>query len=153
MIKIYITRLPATTLKCICAARFFFRKTKRRMALSNIVSFVSLEGATELIDNADTIMKNYISFIKLIKEKMDLVRNVYDNLSWALGCLLDPEEGYIFLARQLAGLSTLVTDALKLKTEIPKEMVPKIERLKECVDKAKQAVQNMKDRIEPLLKV
>jgi len=123
------------------------------MALSKIVSFVLLEGAAELIDNADTIVKNYISLINLIKEKKDLVCNFYDNLSWALGCLLDPEEGYIFLARQLAGLSTLVTDALKVKTEIPKEMVPKIERLEECVDKAKQAVQNMKDRIEPLLKV
>lgn len=106
-----------------------------------------------LIDNADKIKKSYISLISLFKEKKDLVCNVYDNLSLALGCLLDPEEGYIFLARQLAGLSTLVTDALKLKTEIPKEMVPMIERLEECVDKAKQAVQNMKDRIEPLLKV
>lgn len=105
------------------------------------------------MDNADTIMKNYISLIRLIKEKKHLVCNVYDNLSWALGCLLDPEEGYIFLAKQLAGFSTLVTDALKLKTEIPKEMVPKIERLKECVDKSKQAVQNMKAKIEPLLKV
>ena len=139
------------TLKCICAARFSFRKTKGRMALSKSLSFV--EGATVLIDNADKIKKSYISLISLFKEKKDLVCNVYDNLSLALGCLLDPEEGYIFLARQLAGLSTLVTDALKLKTEIPKEMVPMIERLEECVDKAKQAVQNMKDRIEPLLKV
>ena len=139
------------TLKCICAARFSFRKTKGRMALSKSLSFV--EGATVLIDNADKIKKSYISLISLFKEKKELVCNVYDNLSLALGCLLDPEEGYIFLARQLAGLSTLVTDALKLKTEIPKEMVPMIERLEECVDKAKQAVQNMKDRIEPLLKV
>ena len=121
------------------------------MALSKSLS--SVEGATVLIDNADKIKKSYISLISLFKEKKDLVCNVYDNLSLALGCLLDPEEGYIFLARQLAGLSTLVTDALKLKTEIPKEMVPMIERLEECVDKAKQAVQNMKDRIEPLLKV
>lgn len=139
------------TLKCICAARFSFRKTKGKMALSKSLS--SVEGATVLIDNADKIKKSYISLISLFKEKKDLVCNVYDNLSLALGCLLDPEEGYIFLARQLAGLSTLVTDALKLKTEIPKEMVPMIERLEECVDKAKQAVQNMKDRIEPLLKV
>ena len=105
------------------------------------------------MDNGDKIKKSYISLISLFKEKKDLVCNVYDNLSLALGCLLDPEEGYIFLARQLAGLSTLVTDALKLKTEIPKEMVPMIERLEECVDKAKPAVQNMNDRIEPLLKV
>lgn len=146
MIKIIVP-----TLKCICAARFSFRKTKGRMALSKSLSFV--EGATVLIDNADKIKKSYISLISLFKEKKDLVYNVYDNLSLALGCLLDPEEGYIFLARQLAGLSTLVTDALKLKTEIPKEMLPMIDRLEECVDKAKQAVQNMKDRIEPLLKV
>lgn len=139
------------TLKCICAARFSFRKTKGRMALSKSLSFV--EGATVLMDNGDKIKKSYISLISLFKEKKDLVCNVYDNLSLALGCLLDPEEGYIFLARQLAGLSTLVTDALKLKTEIPKEMVPMIERLEECVDKAKPAVQNMNDRIEPLLKV
>ena len=124
------------------------------MALSKSVSFVILKGATELIiGDADNIKKNYISLISLIKEKKDLVCNVYDNLSWALGCLLDPEEGYIFRARQLAGLSTLVTDAIKLKTEIPKEMVPKIEKLEECVDNAKQAVQDMRDRIEPLLKV
>lgn len=78
------------------------------MALSKSLSFV--EGATVLIDNADKIKKSYISLISLFKEKKDLVCNVYDNLSLALGCLLDPEEGYIFLARQLAGLSTLVSN-------------------------------------------
>lgn len=74
-------------------------------------------------------------------------------MSYALGCLLDPDEGYILLAKQLAGLSTLITDALNLKSEIPKEMVPQIERLKECADNAEQALQKMRDKIEPLLKV
>lgn len=120
------------------------------MALSKRLSFVMLEGALELIDSADKIKKSYISLIRLILEKKGLV---YDHLSWAKGCLFDPDKGYISLARQLVGLSTLVTDALKLEPQIPKEMVPKIKRLEESVRKANQAIQNMRNRIEPLLEV
>lgn len=123
------------------------------MAQSNSDLPVTLDGATDLMDNADKIKKAYISLISLIKEKKGFVCDAYDKISYALGCLLDPDEGYILLARQLAGLSTLITDALNLKTEIPKEMVPQIERLKECADNAEQALQKMRDRLEPLLKV
>ena len=123
------------------------------MAPSNSDLLVTLDVATELMDNADEIKKAYFSLISRIKENKDFVCEVYDEVSYALGCLLDPDEGYILLARQLAGLSTLITDALNLKTEIPKEMVPQIERLKECADNAEQALQKMRDRLEPLLKV
>lgn len=123
------------------------------MAQSNSFLYEILEGATNLINIADEIKKNYISLISRIKETKNLVWNVYEKLSWVLGCFLDPEEGYVLLARQLAGLSLLVTDILKLKAEIPKEMVPQIERLEECIEKAKQALQNMRIRLEPLFKV
>lgn len=123
------------------------------MAPSNSDLLVTLDVATELMDNADEIKKAYFSLISRIKENKDFVCEVYDEVSYALGCLLDPDEGYILLARQLAGLSTLITDALNLKTEIPKEMVPQIERLKECANNAEQALQKMRDRLEPLLKV
>ena len=123
------------------------------MAQSNSDLSETLDEVAELMDAADEIKKAYISLISRIKEKKDIVCDLYDKMSYALGCLLDPEEGYILLAKQLAGLSTLITDALNLKSEIPKEMVPQIERLKECADNAKQALQKMRDRIEPLLKV
>ena len=123
------------------------------MAQSNSFLYEILEGATNLINIADEIKENYISLISRIKETKNLVWNVYEKLSWVLGCFLDPEEGYVLLARQLAGLSLLVTDILKLKAEIPKEMVPQIERLEECIEKAKQALQNMRIRLEPLFKV
>lgn len=143
--------MPA--LKCICAV-LLSGKYKDRMAKSNSdLSETQLDEVAELMDAADRIKKAYISLISLIKEKKDIVCDLYDKMSYALGCLLDPDEGYILLARQLAGLSTLITNALNLKTEIPKEMVPHIERLKECADNAEQALQKMRDRIEPLLKV
>ena len=123
------------------------------MAPSNSDLPMTKDVATDLMDNADKIKKAYMSLISSIKEKKGFVCDGYDRVSYVLGCLLDPGEGYILLARQLAGLSTLVTDALNLKTEIPKEMVPQIERLKECADNAEQALQKMRDRIEPLLKV
>lgn len=123
------------------------------MAPSNSDLPMTLDVATDLMDNADKIKKAYMSLISSIKEKKGFVCDGYDRVSYVLGCLLDPGEGYILLARQLAGLSTLVTDALNLKTEIPEEMVPQIERLKECADNAEQALQKMRDRIEPLLKV
>lgn len=146
------TQLPVPTLKCICAV-LLSGKHKGKMVQSNS-DFLSkiLEGATELIDSAD-IKKNYISLISLVKEKKNLVCDVYDKLSWTLGCFLDPKDGYILLASELAGLSLLVTDILKLKTEVPKHMVPQIERLEEFVDKAKQALQEMRIRLEPLFKV
>lgn len=123
------------------------------MAPSNSDLLLTLDVATDLMHNADKIKKAYISLISLIKEKRGFVCDAYDEVSYALGCLLGPHEGYILLARQLAGLSTLITDALNLKTEIPKEMVQQIERLKECADNAEQALHKMRDRIEPLLKV
>ena len=146
------TQLPVRTLKCICAV-LLSGKHKGRMAQSNSFLYEILEGTTNLINTADEIKKNYISLISRIKETKNLVWNVYEKLSWVLGCFLDPEEGYVLLARQLAGLSLLVTDILKLKAEIPKEMVPQIERLEECIEKAKQALQNMRIRLEPLFKV
>lgn len=141
--------MPA--LKCICAV-LLSGKYKDRMAKSNSDLCETLGEAAELMD-ADEIKKQYNSLISLIKEKKDIACDLYDKMSYALGCLLDPDEGYILLARQLAGLSTLITDALNLKSEIPKEMVPHIERLKECADNAEQALQKMRDRIGPLLKV
>lgn len=123
------------------------------MAQSNSDLSETLDEAAELMDAADRIKNAYASLISLIKKKKDFVCDLCDKMSYALGCLLDPDEGYILLARQLAGLSTLITDALNLKSEIPKEMVPQIERLKECTDNAEQALQKMRDRIEPLLKV
>ena len=124
------------------------------MALSKSVSLLGmLEGAMGLIDDADKIKKIYISLISGIKKKKGLVYHVCGKLSGVLGCLLDPEEGYIPLARQLASFSTVVTNALELKTEIPKEMLSHMERLAECSDKANQALQNLKDRLEPLMKV
>lgn len=122
------------------------------MAQSNSDLSETLDEVTELMDAADTIKKAYISLISQIKKK-GIACDLYDKMSYALGCLLDPDEGYILLARQLAGLSTLITDALNLKSEIPKEMVPQIERLKECADNAEQALQKMRDRMEPLLQV
>ena len=123
------------------------------MAQSNSDLSETLNEVTELMDAADTIKKAYISLTSQIKKTKDIVCDLYDKMSYALGCLLDPDEGYILLARQLAGLSSLITDALNLKSEIPKEMVPQIERLKECADNAEQALQKMRDRMEPLLQV
>ena len=146
------TQLPVPTLKCICAV-LLSGKHKGRMAQSNSVlskMLEELEGTPELIDNADKIKKDYISLISQIKEKKNLV--CY-KLSCASGCFLDPEEGYIVLAIELAGLSLLVTDILKLKSEVPKHMVPQIERLEECLDKAKHFLQEMRIRLEPLDKV
>ena len=153
MIKNVCTQLPLPILKCICAA-FLSGKHKGRMALSKSVSlFGMLEGAMGLIDDADKIKKIYTSFISGIKKKKGLGYHVCGKLSGVLGFLLDPEEGYIALAGHLASFSTVVTDALQLKTEIPKEMLSHIERLDECSDKANQALQNLKDRLEPLMKV
>ena len=145
-------QLPVPTLKCIYAV-LLSGKHKGRMAQSNSVlskMLEELEGITELIDNADKIKNDYISLISQIKKTKKLG---HYKLSEALGCFLDPKEGYIVLARESEGLSLLVADILKLKTEIPKHMVPQIERLKECVDKAKQALQEMRIRLEPLFKV
>ena len=120
------------------------------MALSKSVSFEMLKEALELIGNEDKIKMSYISLIRLILDNKGLV---YDYLSWAKGYLFDPGNGYILLARKLAGLSTLVTDVLKLGPQIPEEMMPKIKRLEESVLKANQAIQDMRNRMEPLLEV
>ena len=110
-----------------------------------------LKDGSSLVPNE--IKENYNSLIQKIKEGVELTSYAIGLIDTALVYLFNPEEGYVTLVTQIAGMIDFTKEASNLKSDLPKDLQPLVDEMEESLSKAEQLIKQVEKEVDKLIKV